>query len=440
MGKISQIEINNENYDIKDNDALPLAGGIMTGILYTEASTPLFIGKNGKVGMRASSDTKNNVGQINVSNAWYGNGNQWGSQISAYNGETDKYNELRVSHNGVEYNDESGVAHQVLHDGNYSEYALPLTGGTVNGDVQILNSTLDSNNIIRVYEIEDDYTEIGKGYAEFSSNINGANIRISAEETAENGGGPGITMQNSNSDSSVVMGLSSDGNEVEINGEPIALKSDIPTTAEQVGALPITGGTINGNLEVTGNLGAAAATHGWIEFTAGDGHTMITENRLLTDNEVAGIKLYDENDNDVVIRGIYTPADADGNYAASKAYVDGAISTDIIVDATSCESGDKIVSLAANNSNTEWRYVYASGIETLVLTSSEAFENTAEAYYYSVVFISGTTATIFHNQIKAYCSGDDCVDGIFTPAASKTYDLGIWWNGLEWQAAVRGSV
>ena len=110
--------------------------------------------------------------------------------------------------------------------------------------------------------------------------------------------------------------------------------------------------------------------------------------------------------------------------------------TEIIIDAT---SGNKSLSLSASNSNTEWRYVYASGITSLALASSGAFLNTDEAYY-TIMFISGTTATTITNTFGAYFSGDDCVDGVFTPAASKTYDLGIWWNGVKWQAAVRGSV
>ena len=107
--------------------ALPTSGGTMTGILYTNASTPLFIGKSGKVGMRAATDTKGNVGQINISNAWYGNGNQWGNQMSAYNGEADAYNEFRVSHNGLEYNCQDGETYQVLHEGNVDEFAATKT-------------------------------------------------------------------------------------------------------------------------------------------------------------------------------------------------------------------------------------------------------------------------------------------------------------------------
>jgi hypothetical protein len=104
-------------------------------------------------------------------------------------------------------------------------------------------------------------------------------------------------------------------------------------------------------------------------------------------------------------------------------------STIIEVDAT---SGEKVLYLSLSNSNTEWRYVYASGITSLVLTTNgDSFTNDKEAYY-TVVFISGTTATSISNRLEAYFTGDDCVEGVFTPAASKTYDLGVWWNGMKW--------
>lgn len=120
----------------------------------------------------------------------------------------------------------------------------------------------------------------------------------------------------------------------------------------------------------------------------------------------------------------------------SSALADYAKKTAITVDAT---SGNKNLTFTADTSNSEWRYVYASGITSLALASSGISANTAEAYY-SVVFLSGTTATTITNTLGAYFSGDDCVEGVFTPSASKTYDLGIWWNGVKWQVAVRGSI
>lgn len=106
----------------------------------------------------------------------------------------------------------------------------------------------------------------------------------------------------------------------------------------------------------------------------------------------------------------------------------------VTVDAT---SGAKSIALTAASSNTEYRYVYASGITSLALSTSEIFDNNVEAYY-SVIFKSGTTATTITNTLRAFFSGDDCTNGAFTPSANKTYDVGIYWNGLSWQAVVRG--
>lgn len=115
------------SYSADEVGALPITGGTLTGILRTSAPTPLIIGNEGKIGMRAAPTNAvtgvNHVGQINISNAWWNTGegeiqNQWGTQISGYNGKTGKYNELRVSHEGVQYNAEDGSVYQVLHSGN----------------------------------------------------------------------------------------------------------------------------------------------------------------------------------------------------------------------------------------------------------------------------------------------------------------------------------
>lgn len=129
-----------------DVGALPITGGELTGILYTSASTPLLIGKNGKVGMRAATADNSNVGQINVSNSWYADGNQWGAQMSALNGKTNRRNSLRVSHNGVEYEDENEITHQVLHNGNFSNYAVPINT-TINGKPLTGNITLSADDV-----------------------------------------------------------------------------------------------------------------------------------------------------------------------------------------------------------------------------------------------------------------------------------------------------
>ena len=108
------------------SDKLSLSGGTLTGILYTEAPTPLIIGNNGKIGLRAGGSAvgKTHVGQINISDSWYTKGVEWGAQMSAYNGNTDKYNAIRVSHNGPQYFDENDIPHQLVIEDDLDKYAL----------------------------------------------------------------------------------------------------------------------------------------------------------------------------------------------------------------------------------------------------------------------------------------------------------------------------
>lgn len=130
--------------------ALPTTGGTLTGILYTTAPTPFLIGKNGKVGLRAATDENNNVGQINISNAWYTDGDQWGAQMSALNGKTGKRNGLRVSHNGLEYEDEDEVVHKVIHDGNIDDYTAHLAStSSVNTNIDTHNTSTSAHADIR---------------------------------------------------------------------------------------------------------------------------------------------------------------------------------------------------------------------------------------------------------------------------------------------------
>lgn len=82
------------------------------GLIYLEGSTPFCMSRTGKIGLRATNNNDENLGQINISNAWY-DANHYGCQMNAKNKATGKYNALRVSHNGVEYFDENDTAHQV---------------------------------------------------------------------------------------------------------------------------------------------------------------------------------------------------------------------------------------------------------------------------------------------------------------------------------------
>ena len=106
-----------EEVDTKVSNYLPLDGGTLSGTLsiigtttfgsnvfMDGTGTPLIIGNKGKIGLRAKGNSIGNAGQINISDSWYGgNQTQWGAQISAYDGVENKYNQLRVSHEGLQY-------------------------------------------------------------------------------------------------------------------------------------------------------------------------------------------------------------------------------------------------------------------------------------------------------------------------------------------------
>jgi hypothetical protein len=114
--------------------------------------------------------------------------------------------------------------------------------------------------------------------------------------------------------------------------------------------------------------------------------------------------------------------------------VGAASKTVISVDAT---GGAKSIGLTPENTNTEWRYVYANGISSLAISKTGTFTADTEAYY-SVVFKSSEGATDIVDNVGACFTGDDCANGAFMPASGKVYDVGIYWNGIGWQAIVRG--
>lgn len=82
--------------------------------------------------------------------------------------------------------------------------------------------------------------------------------------------------------------------------------------------------------------------------------------------------------------------------------------------------------------NTEYRY--RNNVVSLTLTISE---NIPETYASYLVFTSGETATeaIYPDTIK--WSGDDVIDGVFTPLPSHRYNIGIWYDGQEINAVSR---
>lgn len=83
--------------------------------------------------------------------------------------------------------------------------------------------------------------------------------------------------------------------------------------------------------------------------------------------------------------------------------------------------------------NTEYR---CGEVTSVTITLPEDMPDDYAAY---IVFTSGTTAAeaVYPDSIK--WSGDDVIDGVFIPIASRRYNIGIWYDGVNVNAAVRGA-
>lgn len=85
------------------------------------------------------------------------------------------------------------------------------------------------------------------------------------------------------------------------------------------------------------------------------------------------------------------------------------------------------------DNNTEYR---CGAVTSVTITLPEDMPDDYAAY---IVFTSGTTAAeaVYPDSIK--WSGDDVIDGVFIPVASRRYNIGIWYDGVNVNAAVRGA-
>ena len=85
------------------------------------------------------------------------------------------------------------------------------------------------------------------------------------------------------------------------------------------------------------------------------------------------------------------------------------------------------------DNNTEYR---CGEVMSVTITLPEDMPDDYAAY---IVFTSGTTAAgaVYPDSIK--WSGDDVIDGVFIPVASRRYNIGIWYDGVNVNAAARGA-
>lgn len=86
------------------------------------------------------------------------------------------------------------------------------------------------------------------------------------------------------------------------------------------------------------------------------------------------------------------------------------------------------------DNNTEYR---CGEVTSVTITLPEEIPDDYAAY---IVFTSGTTAAeaVYPDTIE--WSGDDVIDGVFIPVASRRYNIGIWYDGVNVNAAARGAV
>ena len=92
---------------------------------------------------------------------------------------------------------------------------------------------------------------------------------------------------------------------------------------------------------------------------------------------------------------------------------------------------DTSVVLTPEN-NAEYRY---GVLTSLSLTLPDQPEPNYAAY---LVFSSGATATEISYPDALKWSGEDVIDGIFTPLASRRYNVGLWYDGVCLNGVVRG--
>lgn len=85
------------------------------------------------------------------------------------------------------------------------------------------------------------------------------------------------------------------------------------------------------------------------------------------------------------------------------------------------------------DNNTEYR---CGEVTSVTITLPEEIPDDYAAY---IVFTSGTTAAeaVYPDSIK--WSGDDVIDGVFIPVASRRYNIGIWYDGVNVNAVARGA-
>lgn len=149
---LSDIQGKADDSDTVHKTGAEQIAGIKTFLdnMYLEGLTPFVLSRSGKIGLRASNQQNENLGQINISNAWYGNGDKYGAQMTASsmkNGER-VYDAIRVSSDGPQYFDEDDVPHQINYDISIADYRPKTQQDVIDGQKvdKIPGKDLSSND------------------------------------------------------------------------------------------------------------------------------------------------------------------------------------------------------------------------------------------------------------------------------------------------------
>lgn len=118
------------------------------------------------------------------------------------------------------------------------------------------------------------------------------------------------------------------------------------------------------------------------------------------------------------------------------------IATDIITVFNSISSIIERVTITKDTSsttatptlNTNTSYRYTSNMTSITVS----FPTMTDDYESEIIFVSGTTATSFNYTDTIKWTGDNVSNNIFTPVASKTYDILFWYDSINLNAMVRG--
>ena len=132
----------------------------------------------------------------------------------------------------------------------------------------------------------------------------------------------------------------------------------------------------------------------------------------------------------VTIDSTITADSTNANAAGSKAVYDfvQAQETQIITD-----SDNSVIPAFELAYNTEYRFMLE--LESIEFTLPD---NPKDDYISSFVFKSGATATTITYPDTIKWTGDDISSDKFVPASSKTYEVLIYWNGINFCGIVKG--